>query len=869
MGGSSHFAIGEGVVSPLAPSNAPTRVELPIDALLPELKGVLQRGNTVVLEAPPGAGKTTRVPGAVLPLLPGDQEVIVLQPRRLATRLAATRIAEEMGENVGQTVGYQVRFEDVTSPRTRIRFVTEGILTRRLLSDPTLKKVGAVIFDEFHERHLPSDVGLAMVRKLQLEKRPDLKLLVMSATLDAAPIASWLGNCPILRSEGRRFEVAIEHLPQDDTRYLDAQVEGALKRLLTSELDGHVLVFLPGAGEIRRAHEACADLAQRHQLELLMLHGEMAAADQDKSLRPSSKRKVIFSTNVAETSVTIEGVAAVIDSGLARVAMHSPWSGMPTLKLTKVSRASATQRAGRAGRTRAGRCLRLYTKADFEQRAALETPEIRRADLAETVLSLRSAGITDLSSFPFFEAPAASALEAADTLLQLLGATTAAGALTDIGRRLLRFPLYPRLGRLVAECESRGIGPQGAAVACLLGERDIRAETRVGARGGGARQATTSGPSDVLELLERFESGRRHGAKAAGLDPTAFNAAERGQKQLTRLLESHPGSEIAESARHDALLQAVLAAFPDRVAKRRKPKSAEVLLSAGGSATLDATSVVQEEEWMVAVDAEERKGGVVVRLASRIEPEWLLERFPEAIAEVDTVAWNPQTERVERLARMTYGSLVLDEVKQPAPPSEAVGLELAKAALSAGITRFVDAEAWGRWTERIAFLRSALPEATLPSFDNEQIQGVLAKACEGCRSFAELRELSLFDLLQAQLPTEQARLLSQHAPERLTLAHGRSLQIHYEAGKPPWVESRLQDFFGLSKGPALGNGRVPLVLHLLAPNHRAVQVTTDLAGFWERHYPAIRKELMRKYPRHSWPENPLTAQPPPPKPPRR
>ncbi|MBX7116876.1 MAG: ATP-dependent helicase HrpB [Myxococcaceae bacterium] len=850
---------------------APARVDLPIDALLPQLTETLRRQSTLVLEAPPGAGKTTRVPGAVLPLLPPGQEVVVLQPRRLATRLAATRIAEEMGEPVGQTVGYQVRFEDVSSPRTRIRFVTEGILSRRLLGDPTLKKVGAVIFDEFHERHLASDIGLAMVRRLQQEQRPELKLLVMSATLDAGPIAQWLGQCPVLRSEGRRFDVALEHLPQEDTRHLDAQVEGALKRLVTAELDGHVLVFLPGAAEIRRAHEACAEVASRHQLELHTLHGELAAAEQDRALRPSTKRKVIFSTNVAETSVTIEGIAAVIDSGLARVAAHSPWSGMPTLKLAKVSRASATQRAGRAGRTRAGRCLRLYTKSDFEQRAALETPEIRRADLAETVLGLRAAGVENLSAFPFFEAPAPSALEAADALLRRLGASDANGQLTDMGRRILRFPLYPRLGRLLAECEARGLGSQGAAIASLLGERDIRTESRVGARLSphGQRGATVSGSSDVLELLERFENGRQHGPKAAGLDTASFHAAERSQKQLQRMLESPSGSAVAESARQQALLQAVLTAFPDRVAKRRRAKSAEVLLSGGGSATVDPTSVVQEDEWLVAVDAEERKGGVVVKLASRIEPEWLLERFAEDIKETDGVAWNASSERVERLARMTYGALVLDEVRQPAPPSEAVSLELAKAALSAGIERFVDAEAWSRWKERIVFLKGAFPNSPLPSLDAEGVKQVLARACEGSRSFSELRALSLLDMLQAQLPADQAKMLTQHAPERLTLPHGRSLAIHYEPGKPPWVESRLQDFFGLSKGPALGGGRVPLVMHLLAPNQRAVQVTTDLAGFWERHYPTIRKELMRKYPRHFWPEDPLTAQPPPPKPPRR
>ncbi|HYX92226.1 MAG TPA: helicase-related protein, partial [Myxococcaceae bacterium] len=399
------------------------QLPLPIDALLPEIVSALSASRALVLEAPPGAGKTTRVPRALLEAGIGDgKEILVLQPRRLPTRLAAQRVAEEMGEPLGERVGYQMRFEDVSGPRTRLRFVTEGVLGRRLLSDPELRGVGVVVLDEFHERHLASDVSLAMLKRLRETSRPDLRIAVMSATLEADPIAEYLGGCPILRSEGRRFHVEIEHLPQVDERPLEQQVLAALKRLVAGGLDGHVLVFLPGAAEIRRSREAVEELAQRHGLDVHALHGDLPAAEQDRAVRPSRARKLILSTNVAETSVTIEGVAAVIDSGLARLASHSPWSGLPALRVARVSKASAIQRAGRAGRTREGACLRLYTRHDFETRPEHETPEIRRLDLAETVLALRASGVDDLERFPFFEPPPVAALAAADQLLERLGA---------------------------------------------------------------------------------------------------------------------------------------------------------------------------------------------------------------------------------------------------------------------------------------------------------------------------------------------------------------------------------------------------------------------------------------------------------------
>jgi ATP-dependent helicase HrpB len=840
-------------------------IALPIDSLIPEVLAGLQSREALVLEAPPGAGKTTRVPSALLDAdLALGKEIVVLQPRRLATRLAATRVAEERGERLGETVGYNIRFEDVSSKRTRLRFVTEGILTRRLVSDPQLSSVGVVVLDEFHERHLAGDLALAMLRRLQLSTRPDLKLVVMSATLDAAPIASWLANAPILRSEGRRFDVRIDYLEREDDRRIEEQVLAALKRLLQANLDGHVLVFLPGAFEIQRAQEACAELAQRHDLELHVLHGDLSAADQDRALRPSARRKVILTTNVAETSVTVDGVAAVVDAGLARVAGHSPWSGLPALKLAKISKASAVQRAGRAGRTRAGVCLRLYTRADFDLRPPVDAPEIRRLDFTESALALRAFGHIDVAAFPFFESPSPAAIGAAESLLHRLGAITREGELTAIGKRLLALPLHPRLARVIVEGERRGAARECATLAALLTERDIRLDSRARLDGGRRGGAVHSGDSD---LLERWDLYRRNQSSAAGLDRRAVGTVSRVEQQLARLIEPNRApSPRTEAELEDALLRAIVSGFPDRVARRRRPKAPECVLSGGGSATLDAASVVHDAEFFVAVDAEERKSGIVVRLASRIEPEWLLEISPDDLGETDELQWSSAAQRVERVTRMTYGQLVVEETRAPAPASDATTRVLIEASRSAELRRFVDPEALAAWRCRVETVRQGFPKAQLPDLDDLHIRGVLESVCEGRRSFAELEESNLLEALKTRLTPQQNQLLTTQAPERLQLPGGRSVTVNYDPGKPPWIESRLQDFFGLVKGPCIG--QLPLVLHLLAPNMRAVQVTTDLAGFWDRHYPAVRRELMRRYPRHSWPEDPRTAQPPPPRRPR-
>jgi ATP-dependent helicase HrpB len=851
---------------------------LPIDPLLAEIVASLRASPTLVLEAPPGAGKTTRVPRALLDAGMTERgEIVVLEPRRLATRMAARRVADELGESPGGTVGYQVRFEDVSGPRTRVRFVTEGVLGRRLLSSPGLEGVAVVVLDEFHERHLQGDVALALVERLRRSTRPDLRVIAMSATLATGPLAEYLG-APVLRAEGRLFDVAIEYLAAPDDRPVASQVASAVRSLVAAGLEGDVLVFLPGAGEIRRAREACAKIAAEADLLLVPLHGDLTPEEQDLAVRPAPRRKVILSTNVAESSVTIDGVVAVVDTGTARVASQAPWSGFPRLRVEKISRASATQRAGRAGRTRPGRCLRLYTRADFESRPDHDAPEIRRLDLAQTWLELAALPSGAAGDVPWFEAPPEANVRAASELLRRLGALDA-GGLTATGRSMLRFAVHPRAARVVVEGERRGVVQDACVAAAILAEGDIRASSR--AQFGEARaddRATES--SDLVALLDLFreaeESRLSPGAlRAAGLDPGATHAVSRASSQLARAGkgEGRRRFEGTAAEAERALRIALLAGYPDRVAKRVRPGARGLALAGGGSAELAATSVVRDAEWLVALDIEERQGasgghrapalpaaraGIVVRLASAIEPEWLLDLFPGDVTEERAVTWDSRAERVQSREAMLWDGLVLHASESAEAPAAEASQVLAEAALAAGPGAFAPRDALERWLTRARFAASVEGAAFAP--DDDAVRATLVRLCEGRRSFAELREAGLLDVLRhgaGQRPGDLDRL----APDRVTLIGGRTIDVVYEAGKPPAIASRLQDFFGMSDGPRIGGGKVPLVLELLAPNGRAVQVTKDLAGFWERHYPAIRKELMRKYPRHSWPEDPTVPTP--------
>lgn len=860
---------------------------LPIDSLLPDIVESLRISPRLVIEAPPGAGKTTRIPPTLLDSgLAAEGEILILEPRRIAARLAARQVAAERGEAPGESVGYEVRFEKAIGAGTRLKYVTEGILMRRLLSDPQLSKVSVVILDEFHERHLEADFALALLKRLQEQSRQDLRIVAMSATLNAAPLARFLGDCRVLRSEGRRFAVTIEHLTRPDDRPLAAQVHDAVRRLLDEGLDGDVLVFLPGASEIRRASEACAPLVAQFDLLMLPLHGELSLAEQDRAVRPAERRKIILSTNVAESSVTIEGVVAVVDSGLARMAQHSPWSGLPAFSVTRISRASAVQRAGRAGRMRPGRALRLYTAQDFAARAEYDVPDILRADLAAASLELHALGISDLNGFDWFEAPPTRALEQADSLLKSLGALDDERKVTTYGRRMLRLPLHPRLSRLVIEAESRGVAGAACAVAAILSERDIRARQLLSKspEANAAAPHRAYGKSDLLDLLDLFREAAEKGfapdsLRRLNLNPKAVQSVEQARRQLERLLLGTGRSRrnpraVEETDQETELLISILAGYPDRVARRRKLSdkisgdSLELSMAGGGSATLAPESLVRAEEFLVAVDAEERRGkgtmrgtSTVVRLASGIEPEWLLDLFAERIRETSHVEWNAQTERVETVDRLIYEDLTLDESRKNVAGGDAVTGVLAEAALSNGFEDLIDREAASRFLARVAVIRQACPELDLPVLDEEDVRAGVITLCEGRSSFSELREAvragGLLEVLRARLSPEQTRTLAKMAPERTALARGRQVRINYERDKSPWIASRLQDFFGMEESPRIAGGRVPLVLHLLAPNGRAVQVTTDLDGFWTRHYAQIRRELGRRYPRHAWPENPL------------
>ncbi len=764
-----------------------------MDAILPEIIESLKRGPNLVIEAPPGAGKTTRVPPALLELFSG--EVVVLEPRRIAARLAARRVAWEIGEPVGQTVGYQVRFEEAIGPRTRLRFVTEGVLTRRLLSDPGLKGVAAVVLDEFHERHLDSDLALALLKRLQ-RTRPDFRIVVMSATLDIGHVAQYLGGCPVLRSEGRQFELSIRHLPYS-VKPLEGQLADALELLIAEQASGDVLAFLPGAAEIRRAMRACQTVVNRAGLLVLPLHGDLPLAEQDRAVAPAGQRKVILATNVAESSVTVEGITAVIDSGLARIATYSQWTGLPTLHVGRVSKASAKQRAGRAGRTGPGLVLRLYSVEDYLRRPEHDEPEIARSELSQLCLALRAMRIGRPEEIEWLDAPPVAAVQSAESLLDRLGASEA------VSRQLARYPLHPRLSRILTAAMERGVGEDGCVVAASLGS--------------GAR-------FDKNDLLAAIESDQDY----------------RTQQQVQQL------RKIARPARQtghndDALLMSVLAGFPDRVARRRAGN--QVLLSTGTSAEIAGDA--PQYEFMVAVDAEDRKDKPLplIRITARIEPEWLIELFPENVREQSSVEWNRATERVEAVSALLYDELVIQESRGAMPDAEAAAELLARKALEAGIERFVDQDVLNEFLARVEF--GGFPAPDVPQ--------TLRDLCLGLRSFNELKSAAVGLIPSLE---RKAQRLDEIAPARMRLPNGRQTKVHYEPGKPPWIASRLQDFFGMGETPRIGPDRIPVVVHLLAPNLRAVQTTADLAGFWERLYPQVRRELMRRYPRHSWPERP-------------
>lgn len=782
---------------------------LPIDAHLPAIVARVRDEGALVLTAEPGAGKTTRVPSALL--LAGLAEqgtILVLEPRRLAARLAARRVAEELGERAGERVGFQVRHDTCGGRDTRLWFVTEGVLTRRLLGDPRLTGVAAVVLDEFHERSLHADLALAWIDRLRRGERPDLRLVVMSATLDAGRVAEHMDLAGgAMHVPGSVHPVELIHATRRDERPLAARVASAVARALDAEDDGDVLVFLPGVGEIRRAHEALLPLAASRRLELRPLYGALPPEEQDRALAPCERRRVFLATNVAETSITIDGVRAVVDSGLARVLTYSPWSGLPSLDLAPISRASATQRAGRAGRTAPGRCERLYPRSDHDARPAADVPEILRADLCELRLTLHAMGVRGADEVRWLDAPAPAAWDAAGAVLRGLGALDDDGTPSALGRAIAEVPAHPRLARLAIEAARRGCAREGASLAAKIGERDE----------GAARAAAQA----ILRALPRANSA------------------------------------VAQGGCDEALAIATLAGFSDRLARRRAPGANEFVLAGGGAGRLDESCLVGDADLIAVVDAREGERRVArIAVSSAVDPVWLLEFFPERLRAEDAVVFDEASERVVARSTLRFDDLVIEETVRSDPRGPDADRALFEAARARGFEALCgDADALNRLRARRAF--AAAHDPAVPLLDDAALLRVLEELCAGRRSLRDVRDADPLAACDAELEPKARAALAKLAPERVELPSGRRARIEYPEGASPFVASFLQDFFGMTEGPAIAGGRVPLVLHLLAPSRRPVQVTTDLAGFWARHYPALRRELMRRYPRHAWPEDPL------------
>ncbi len=807
-------------------------VPLPIDDVLPDLVVRLREAGAAVLVAPTGAGKTTRVPPALLPL--GDGAVLLVEPRRVAARAAARRMADEGSSRVGGRIGYHVRFDKQTSNEARIAVVTPGILLRRLHDDPFLDGVSAVVFDEFHERGLETDLALGLVRLVRRTVRPDLRVVVMSATLDPGPIAAYMGGCPTIESRGRTYPVAV--------RYEARQSLADSVSQMLAETAGDVLVFLPGVREIRQAMADLGPAARRNDLLLLPLYGDLPPDEQDRALKPHDRRKVVLATNVAEASVTVEGVTAVVDTGVARQLEFDPALGLDRLRITLISRSSADQRVGRAGRTRPGIAVRLWDEQAHRARPADAEPEVRRVDLSGAVLALAALGEP---AFEWLEAPRPAAVDRATALLRTLGALDGAGTITDAGRRLAALPIPPRVGRLLTVGHMLGVPGSAAVAAALLTERDPFPSPP-----GRPGIATDS---DLLDRVEAVETYLRTG-HLGPLHPAGADGVARAANQFRRLLNGRDDP----AAGPDALLRAVFAAYPDRLIRRRSPGDSRGLMVGGRGVRLGPQSGVRDAELFVGVDVDAGEAESVVRLASVVRREWL----PlDLLTTAHEVTFDPTAEKLLARKVTRYLDLPTDDVPGHFADGDTAAVVLADAALArlAGVLPAPDTPA-GQFRIRVMSLAGWLPDADLPALADDDLRDVLAELCRGRRSLAEVRSGPWLDALRGRLTFHQMQLVEREAPAALTVPSGSQITLTYQVGRPPVLAARIQELFGLSETPRVAGGRVKVLLHLLAPNGRPQQVTDDLGSFWATGYATVRKELRARYPRHNWPDDPLAAE---------
>ena len=808
---------------------------LPIRAALPALLAALAQAPNAVLQAPPGAGKTTGVPLALLrQSWLGGAKIVMLEPRRLAARAAARRMADLLGEAVGKTVGYRVRLETRVSHRTRIEVVTDGVFTRMIQDDPGLDGIGAVLFDEFHERRLETDLGLALCLDAQSGLRPELRLIAMSATLNAGPVAALMGGAAMITSEGRAFPVEIRHLPAPAPDRLADAVVDAID--LALEEPGGLLVFLPGGGEIRRVQRRLETRRLPPQIDLLPLYGDLDPGAQDRALAPSppGRRKIVLATSIAETSLTIDGVRQVIDAGLARGARYDPRTGMVRLETGRVSQAAATQRAGRAGRTEPGIAWRLWPEAQHRALAVRPEPEIVLADLAPLALELAQWGLADAGALRLLDPPNPAAFATARRLLTDLGAFDGDGRLTGHGRRMAELSLSPRLAHMVLTAAGQGAGVLAAAIAAALSERDIA-----------GRDADLRAR---LELIER---------------PAGNDAARRAREIARRLARQ---IDVPWGPVDPAGAGAVLAlAYPDRIAKRRA-EGGRFQLSGGQGAFLPERDPLAGADFLAVADLDGQAPDARIWLAAPLGQAELELALGDRIRTDEEVVFEPATRSVQARRRRRLGALVLGDAPLPKPQPAAVAAALIDGVRQVGLGTLPWTEAAQSFRQRVAFLARIEGDAGgWPRLDDtallDGLADWLAPALDGKRSLGDLAGLDLLALLRGRLDWNRLQALDQRAPTHVTVPSGSRIAVDYGTDDTPVLAVKLQEMFGLAQTPTIADGRVRLKLHLLSPARRPIQVTSDLGGFWAGSYKAVRADLRGRYPRHPWPENPLEAPP--------
>jgi ATP-dependent RNA helicase HrpB len=825
---------------------------LPVGDAVAALAAALADAGAAVLQAPPGAGKTTLVPLILLdaPWLAG-RRILMLEPRRLATRAAARRMAEMLGETAGETVGYRTRLDTRVGAATRVEVVTEGILIRMIQDDPALDDVGLVIFDEFHERSLDADLGLALTIESRRALREDLRLLVMSATLDGEAVARLLGGAPVIGSVGRSFPVAIRHLERPADR-LETAVAAVIRRALVEE-DGGVLVFLPGGAEIRRVERLLNEAEPDPGIIVAPLYGDLPQEAQDEAIRPApaGRRKVVLATPIAETSLTIEGISVVIDSGLMRVPRFEPRSGMTRLETVRVSQASAEQRRGRAGRLAPGLCYRLWPEAEQAQLRPFNLPEIAEADLAPLALELARWGSADPAALAWLDPPPAAAYAQAGELLRDLAALDSAGRITAHGREMATLGLHPRLAHMARAARRHGRGRLAAAIAALLGERDIL-KTMPGQR-----------DADLRWRVELLHERARAPALPRGvtLERGALERARQTARQFERQLRLR-GEDIVD-ARDSGRVLAL--AYPDRIAQRRAGAHGQFLLSNGRGAELPAADPLAAEEFLAVADLDGDKRVARIFLAAPLSRAELEEDFAESIAAAESVVWDSRAAAVLARRQERLGALVLKDEPLAGAPVERLTAAMLDGVRALGIA----ALPWTREAEslrqRILFLRRLDAPGDWPDLTDAALlaalEAWLAPYLVGITRQAQLERLDLAALLRQQLSWEQQQALDRLAPTHIAVPSGSRVPIDYGAGEVPVLAVRLQELFGAKETPSVAGGRVPLLLHLLSPAGRPLQVTRDLGGFWTGSYPAVRSEMRGRYPKHPWPDDPLAAAP--------